>query len=173
MAKMTPPPLLILILGLSIATQYCSADDVLFSPEALYSDSRPSLNYGYYNFTIQNDCNLVLYESGNPIWATNTGSLGRNCSCVMQSNGNLVVYNQNNYPVWRSNTNEDEDDKYALVLQSDRNVVLYGPALWSTRTQIGSYGVVVVAAQNSNSNPAAAAAAAGEVIADVGASDTR
>ncbi|XP_020274747.1 mannose-specific lectin-like [Asparagus officinalis] len=147
MAKMTPPPLLILILGLAITTQYCSADDVLLSPEALYSGR--SLNYGPYMFTMQNDCNLVLYDSGNPIWASNTGGRGYNCRCVMQRDGNLVVYDQNNNAVWASGTSGG-DGNYVLVLQKDRNVVIYGPARWSTGTNYrGSRGVVVVAAQNS------------------------
>ncbi|XP_020276140.1 mannose-specific lectin-like, partial [Asparagus officinalis] len=132
MANMTPPSLLILILGFAITTQYCSADYVLVSPQAL--DSGDSLNYGPYRFTMQSDCNLVLYESGKAIWASNTYRKESTCYCKMQSDGNLVVYDQNRNVVWYSDSWMGDGGHYVLVLQEDGNVVVYGTARWSSHT---------------------------------------
>ncbi|KAJ0987833.1 hypothetical protein J5N97_006189 [Dioscorea zingiberensis] len=95
------------------------------------------MNYGPYEFIMQTDCNLVLYDRGKPAWASNTGGLAKNCYVVMQSDGNLVIYtNTNNKAVWASNTGRDKAN-YVLVLQKDRNVVIYGPAIWATNTHVG------------------------------------
>lgn len=55
---------------------------------------------------------------------------------VMQTDGNIVVYNKANVVVWASNTIFGASDAYRLWNQSDGNLVLYkGPdPIWATNT---------------------------------------
>lgn len=107
----------------------------------------------------QNDSNLVLYPIddgpfnwGNPAgttqysfsasqnyltgqstWAANTNGSGANL-CIMQDDGNLVIYKDNNIPVWSSGT-YGHPGAY-LRVQDDGNVVIYsgGNPLWASNT---------------------------------------
>ncbi|KAA8516384.1 hypothetical protein F0562_016677 [Nyssa sinensis] len=109
-------------------------DNILYSGEDLSSGS--SLDYGSYIFKMQEDCNLVLYEDNNAVWASGTNGGARNCYCSMQYDGNLVIYeSENKSPIWASGTDQGTGN-YVLVLQKDRNVVIYGSALWATNTHI-------------------------------------
>ena len=122
-------------------------------------------NNAYLN--LQTDGNLVLYSSnGTPLWNTGTvhvpnllyyvnnslimnslvifpgqemQTANRNFAFVMQPDGNLVLYGNNGYPLWLSNTLQKNTSSTFLRMQSDGNLVLYGNAgtpLWST----GTYG---------------------------------
>ncbi|CAA6675529.1 unnamed protein product [Spirodela intermedia] len=90
---------------------------------------RQSLNYNNYVFTMQSDCNLVLYDGG-AVWASGTNGRGTNCRATMQSDGNFVIYTGSR-AVWATNTNGGIAD-YVLILQPDRNVVIYegARAIW-------------------------------------------
>ncbi|WOK97491.1 hypothetical protein Cni_G06199 [Canna indica] len=69
----------------------------------------------------------------------------------MQNDGNLVLYAGNNKALWASNTARGKGN-YVLVLQKDRNVVIYGNPIWATSTNIcGTNSGVVVAASNATS----------------------
>jgi hypothetical protein len=89
---------------------------------------------GNYQLILQGDSNLVLYYQGRAIWTTNTA--GRSAaSLVMQSDGNLVLYNTSGAALWSSGT-YGNPGAY-LTLQSDGNLVIYsssGAALWDSRT---------------------------------------
>jgi hypothetical protein len=52
----------------------------------------------------------------------------------MQDDGNFVLYDQDNAPVWASNT--DGNPGAYLAVQDDGNVVVYqnGSPLWATNT---------------------------------------
>jgi hypothetical protein len=114
-------------------------DNILTSPNSLLSDQ--ALTTGYYSFVMQEDCNLVLYDAGRPIWHSKTAGKGfRGCHLTLHNNGNLVVYNKGNGIMWQSGTN-GKNDHYVLVLQEDRNVVIYGPAIWATGTKKPAVGV--------------------------------
>lgn len=97
----------------------------------------------------QGDGNLVVYvrrsadlpttdpnAGWEPRWASNTAGqpVGR---CVMQGDGNLVVYGPNDHPIWSSNT--WGHDGASLAVQDDENVVIYDgdSAIWSTNTWVG------------------------------------
>jgi len=139
------------ILGL-IMPPTCIGDNILYSPETLHSGN--SLSWNSYELRMQSDCNLVLYECGRAIWATGTDGRGYNCRCTMQTDGNLVVYDQSNRAVWASGT-AGENGNYVLVLQKDRNLVIYGTARWASNTYRGTLGVAVgAAAQNSTATAA-------------------
>ena len=83
---------------------------------------------------LQQDRNLVLYKDSNPAYqAPNAFSRGN--TAIMQDDGNFVLYDVNNEPVWASNT-VGFPGAY-LAVQEDGNLVVYnqdGNALWATNT---------------------------------------
>lgn len=111
---------------------------------------------------MQTDGNLVLYSDGVATWSS--GTVGNPGARVMlQDDRNVVIYSASDAVLWASGTActaltsfEDHsrlvqnqylypghyvsspDRRFRLTLQSDGNLVLYGPgaALWST----GTYG---------------------------------
>ena len=94
---------------------------------------------GRYTFVFQADGNLVLYKTypnhpQKPVWASHTS--GRPIDvCIMQGDGNLVLYDLDAHPVWASNTHGNPGSR--LVAQDDGNVVIYRPnatAAWATNT---------------------------------------
>lgn len=111
---------------------------------------------------LQSDGNIVEYtSSGKSIWATNTN--GQSLAyLVIQSDGNLVAYNTKGSPIWANNTGghptgiyfgsdrlyngnmlsssyyiRSSDLRYALLMQADGNLILFGPGyhvLWASGT---------------------------------------
>ncbi|KAK1298643.1 hypothetical protein QJS10_CPB14g00719 [Acorus calamus] len=136
------------LLFLSLFTSPSSAENILYTNEVLYSDN--SLTYNYYRLTMQRDCNLVLYDNGYPVWATNTGGLASGCYLKMQGDGNLVVYSNTNRAIWASNTGDGGNANYVLVLQRDRNVVVYGTARWASHSNAFGSGVVITDGQKAS-----------------------
>ena len=68
-------------------------------------------------------------------------SHNRRYKLVMQSDGNLVIYNTDYYivptAVWSSKTNNIGESPYNLSIQNDGNLVIYdknGKAIWNTKT---------------------------------------
>lgn len=53
----------------------------------------------------------------------------------MQGDGNLVVYNKANAPIWASGTNGRDKPPYKLVMQDDFNLVAYGATgpIWASK----------------------------------------
>ncbi|MCE7993455.1 MAG: lectin [Roseivirga sp.] len=88
---------------------------------------------GKYRLILQDDGNLVLYNSEGYLWATNTAGRAAK-ECVMQEDGNCVLYGYNDREVlWASNT-AGKNGAY-LIVQDDGNVVIYQPvAVWATNT---------------------------------------
>ena len=93
---------------------------------------------GRFAFTYQTDGNLVLYQidggGWHPIWGIQrfTSSPGY---AVMQSDGNLVVYDSSWHYYWASNTSGNPGAW--LVVQNDGNVVIYNTSwrpIWATNT---------------------------------------
>ncbi|XP_078165522.1 curculin-1-like [Carex rostrata] len=117
--------------------------NILRPGDLLYGDQE--INEGSCRLAMQKDCNLVLYDSGMPIWASGTYGAGENCYLSMQYNGNLVLYSRKK-ALWFSNTRQPDEGNYSLVLQRDWdcNVVLYGRALWSTqKNPVGTANVTI------------------------------
>jgi len=96
-----------------------------------------------YVLILQTDGNLVLYRvignpppfepgaqfNGEPKWATGTDQKGGR-SAVLQEDGNLVVLDQDDNPVWASQSSGIEC--LGLYVQDDGNVVIYKPAaVWA------------------------------------------
>ncbi|XP_020104167.1 mannose-specific lectin-like [Ananas comosus] len=148
------PQLSLVVVGLLVSSavfRFCSADNILYTNDVLSGGE--SLTYGAYRFTMQTDCNLVLYDGGSPVWASQTYHKGTGCALKMQSDGNLVIYDSSGSPLWASNTG-GEQGNYVCILQRDRNVVVYGPALWATGTnRVGTPGVVISANSTDTAAP--------------------
>ena len=129
---------------------------VLYSPtQAIWASNTNGKGTSYLN--LQDDGNLVVYQmpasgSATPTWATNTTilrsvlnageTLQPNQSLVspngllkllLQSDGNLVLYNQNT-PKWASNT--AGQSAKSLLMQADGNLVVYTAtqAIWASNT---------------------------------------
>jgi hypothetical protein len=110
--------------------------DGMQSGEALNPDDSITSNDGQFFFVYQTDGNLVLYSNrtGNPLWASNTAGQPAGI-CIMQADGNLVIYDPDAVPLWASNTPGNAGSR--LVIQDDGNVVIYRPnnsPAWATNT---------------------------------------
>ena len=113
--------------------------------------------------TMQTDGNLVAYAPGpRPVW--NTGTWGSGATrLALQDDGNLVLYRENRSPVWNTNTWPSPDalvgghwlgvgqaivsrsGAYRLVMQTDGNVVVYGPygATWASMSFVQGTNLVL------------------------------
>lgn len=116
---------------------------------------------GANRLVMQGDGNLVLYAGGTAKWASGTN--GKESSyAVLQTDGNFVTYEDGGSATWSSRTSghptftyygsdrlhsgevlrtgyylRSSDKCYALLMQGDGNLVLYGPGyhvLWSSGT---------------------------------------
>ncbi|GAA2511301.1 hypothetical protein [Winogradskya humida] len=114
-----------------------SGHSVMESGEQLAGNGTLYSADGRFRFVYQDDTNLVLYRRSDDLalWDTRPkpGGVG---VCVMQTDGNLVVYNAAGQAVWASDT--DGEAGARLVMQDDGNAVIYRPdgvAVWATGTQ--------------------------------------
>jgi hypothetical protein len=90
---------------------------------------------GDFTLDVQGDGNLVLYQGGTPLWASNTSGSGAADYLIMQGDGNAVLYTSAGKAVWSSGT--AGNDGASLNVQNDGNVVVYsasGAALWDSGT---------------------------------------
>jgi hypothetical protein len=87
-----------------------------------------------FNLSMQYDGNLVLYQGAHPLWASDT-YLSQAYAGIMQTDGNLVVYDVNQRPLWASNTWGQPGN--SLFVQNDGNLVVYNSAsrpVWNSNT---------------------------------------
>jgi hypothetical protein len=59
------------------------------------------------------------------------------CSLVMQTDGNLVVYDKFGKAIWASNSVQSYRDDFRLRMQNDGNLVIYNilnKPIWATNT---------------------------------------
>ncbi|KAG6546783.1 hypothetical protein Mapa_011729 [Marchantia paleacea] len=101
-------------------------------------DSRTSAN-GVYKLVMQNDGNLVLFEEGEgSIWESNTACDTPNCYCIMQTDGNAVIYGgSRRSALWSSGTWGCNDATRYMEIRDDGNIVMYneeGHVAWHTNT---------------------------------------
>nr|CAD1817668.1 unnamed protein product [Ananas comosus var. bracteatus] len=76
-------------------------------------------------------CTLQLKQGSLPLW-TKTGKLGSvGCYLKMQSNSDLVIYDNAGRRVWASNTVAPNQGNYVCVLQPDGELKVYGPVVWT------------------------------------------
>jgi hypothetical protein len=93
-------------------------------------DASETIDMGvaYYNsgfrLQFQNEGNLVLYYMATCTALFSSNTQGQNANlCVMQGDGNLVIYDNNRKPLWYSRT--DGHPGAWLQLQGDGNLVIY------------------------------------------------
>ena len=95
--------------------------------------TQPSCD-GRFTLSMQFDGNLVLYQGGTPLWATNT--VGKNTAfAVMQGDGNFILYNTSGQSVWSSNTAGHPGA--SINAQNDGNLVIYDASnnpIWASNT---------------------------------------
>nr|1DLP_A Chain A, Lectin Scafet Precursor [Hyacinthoides hispanica]1DLP_B Chain B, Lectin Scafet Precursor [Hyacinthoides hispanica]1DLP_C Chain C, Lectin Scafet Precursor [Hyacinthoides hispanica]1DLP_D Chain D, Lectin Scafet Precursor [Hyacinthoides hispanica]1DLP_E Chain E, Lectin Scafet Precursor [Hyacinthoides hispanica]1DLP_F Chain F, Lectin Scafet Precursor [Hyacinthoides hispanica] len=98
-------------------------------PQTLHATQ--SLQLSPYRLSMETDCNLVLFDRDDRVWSTNTAGKGTGCRAVLQPNGRMDVLTNQNIAVWTSG-NSRSAGRYVFVLQPDRNLAIYGGALWTT-----------------------------------------
>lgn len=107
-----------------------SGNNSLFLNKPLYSGQAIQTADRAYALALQNDGNLVLYNSaGQAIWATGTRGAGN--VLVSQTDGNIVLYANNGVPLWATGTRGFGN---VFAVQSDGNLVVYannGSPFWS------------------------------------------
>jgi hypothetical protein len=87
---------------------------------------------------LQQDRNLVVYKVSTggsfPAVFQAPNAFGNGNTAIMQEDGNFVLYDQTNNPVWASGTSGNPGA--VLAVQDDGNVVVYlnGNPLWATNT---------------------------------------
>ncbi|WP_231331706.1 trypsin-like peptidase domain-containing protein [Actinomadura graeca] len=100
-------------------------DEVLLPGQSIASPD------GSCTFGFREDGDLVLSGEDGPLWSSGTAG-GTPGVCVMQRDGDLVVYRPGGAVVWRSGTRGHPGSH--LVVQDDANVVIYRPdgaPVWS------------------------------------------
>jgi hypothetical protein len=111
----------------------------LLPNESLGADQFLTSSSGRYTFVYQGDANLVLYKNyplqpRKALWASGTAGKPVN-TCIMQADGNLVIYDPNGKALWSSGTWQDPGS--TVIVQDDGNVVIYRPdgtPVWATNT---------------------------------------
>jgi len=87
---------------------------------------------GAFTALLQTDGNLVIYGPFGAVWADGLSNYYGPNHLVVQSDGNLVDYLWNGYPLWASGTYGQ--NAVGLAMQDDARLVLNGTsgALWTT-----------------------------------------
>lgn len=107
------------------------AENVLYPGSILYPGN--SLKNENWELKLESSCNLVLYEDGDEvIWSTNTAGKANACYLKMELTGNLNLYAGGGNTLWTAGRSVGNS---VLVLQNDRNLVIRGPAIWTSATQ--------------------------------------
>ncbi|CAL9104326.1 unnamed protein product [Musa textilis] len=131
------------VLARLVVPSASTESNVLYSGENLTHGQH--LRYEQYSLVMQEDCNLVVYNNGNPTWASGTWHKGINCYLQLQFDGELIVFGYNRYTragpseLWRSGS-KSASGTYALVLRYDGSLHVYGPARWSVPRITGGAG---------------------------------
>lgn len=112
-----------------LANQFLNAGDGTMG-DAMYLQAANGKHFFY----MQENGQLGIWThdpSARNIWSTPTK--GTNCTLKMQGDGNLVIYDGNDKPLWSSETHQNWDSKYndkkykpvKVVLENDGKLVLY------------------------------------------------
>ncbi len=113
----------------------------------LYPGESIRSSNGAYILKFQTDGNVVLYKnlssSPKPIWDTGTSGHPTAAKFIMQSDGNLVLYDTGDIALWAATQHGGHlGDNAGLHIQDDGNLVVYGlsdpSVLWASNTNEGS-----------------------------------
>ena len=118
--------------------------DTLYAGQTLLPGQYLQSTSNQYYAILQTDGNFVIYltypfRTSNAVYATSTWTsrLQRPFSLTMQTDGNLVMYDQYGRAVWSSNTYAKGQAPHKLIMQSDANLVIYDNnwvPIWHTNT---------------------------------------
>lgn len=104
---------------------------------------------GSHRLAMQDDGNLVLYNTANGAAVWNSGTNGNaGAYAVFQTDGNFVIYSVSGKPLWFSSTN-DATFGHRLSVQDDGNMVIYRVSVPVFATSTSAAGM-----PNSSSGPA-------------------
>ncbi|XP_039889845.1 mannose-specific lectin-like [Simochromis diagramma] len=109
-----------------------SKNSISTDQELRKGESLVSVN-GNFKAILQEDGNFVVYK-WSPIWATATN--GKNpARLLLQGDSNLVLYTQDDKPVWSSGTVNPDNRTMRLTLTNDGRLVVTrnGAQIWSSR----------------------------------------
>jgi lysophospholipase L1-like esterase len=124
-----PTPLVLASPSTDCAAGWTAGQTIDVGTQARSCDQRFSL-------ALQGDGNLVLYQGGQPLWATMTTMGEQVARGEMLHNGNFALYDDTGKAVWA--TNSEGHPGAHLLLQNDGNLVIYDAAnspVWNTGTQ--------------------------------------
>lgn len=125
-----------LVIDIPDTTAAFVSTNVLLQNQALFAGDYLVLSP--YQFLMQRDCNLVLYNENNPLWASNSSTtIFESCYFLLQPDGNGVIYDSWQNAVFATDTWGRNDGSHTITLQSDGNVVMtnaQGDAIWQTYT---------------------------------------
>ncbi|KAK5994170.1 Mannose-specific lectin [Cladobotryum mycophilum] len=126
--------------------------DRLLTGQCLRPGQQIRSRNGAYDLAFQQDANLVLYKFAKPdpvapsefetIWSSDTGSwVNRGDRAALQKDGNFVVYESGDYPLWSSQTytTERREVFYTLIMQDDGEAVIYkeeNERIWGTKDEM-------------------------------------
>lgn len=119
-----------------VPTRPTAVGDTMHPGQVLNVGEAVTSTDGRFRLVYQSDGKLVLYRTadGRALWASNTWGKPSGV-CIMQGDGNLVLYRPNGTPMWASNTPIHPGSR--LVAQNDGNVVISRPdgrPVWATNT---------------------------------------
>ncbi|MET3818895.1 subtilase family serine protease [Burkholderia ambifaria] len=104
---------------------------------------------GSHRLAMQDDGNLVLYNTANGAAVWNSGTYGNaGAYAVFQTDGNFVIYSASGKPLWFSSTNGTTFGQ-RLSVQDDGNMVIYRVSVPVFATSTAAAGL-----PNSSSGPA-------------------
>lgn len=94
-------------------------------------------NDGSVEFKMQGDGKIAIYWGGICQWQNTTQQKPNVKGIRMQGDGNLCMYDNNDTPIWHTDTARPTGDSTCIVaVQDDGNVVVYkGTPIWSSNTQ--------------------------------------
>ncbi|XP_046720236.1 lectin-like [Silurus meridionalis] len=95
-----------------MSRNFLSMNEELLNGDFLMSNNRE------YKAIFQDDGNFVVY-TWRPVWASNTCDTGAQSRLVMQTDCNLVMYDQESEVVWATNTNRNDAKVCRLTLTND------------------------------------------------------
>jgi hypothetical protein len=108
--------------------------DTLKPGNSLTANASTTSSNGRYTFIYQGAGNLVLYSPVMPFWDSKTNRKPAGL-CIMQVDGNLVIYNPYRQQIWHSGTPGHLGSR--LLMQNDGYTMIYQPDgtyVWSTNT---------------------------------------
>jgi hypothetical protein len=150
-----PAALAIYTTGSQIIAQRSCSNNIDIRPEMTYKRGQSWKTCANYEFTFQNDGNLVLYSpSRKALWATGTERSGSD-RFVIQNDGNVVLY-AGSKVLWASDTAGSSGILFSI--QADGNIVVYDRSnkpIWAAGTNDAQSQTVVASEAwfKAHSNP--------------------